>query len=192
MQAHGRLIDFVAPSGAGKTSIIHLYRAAHPETAYSISCTTRPMRPGEVDGVDYHFLDEKSFRAGIAQGRFVEWAEVHNHLYGTSRDPLDRALGAGQDILLDLDVVGSLKLKELYGNQAVTIFILPPSVEELRQRLARRNTDSPAVQELRLANALKEMTFQDRFDYRVVNDNLQRACAEIDQIISLGQGGHGS
>lgn len=188
----GRLIVFVAPSGAGKTSVIRRILAAHPEMDYSISCTTRPMRPGESNGRDYHFLDEKSFREGIAQGKFVEWAEVHKHLYGTPRDYLDRALAEGRDVLLDLDVVGTLRTKELYDDRAVTIFLLPPSIEELRRRLTTRNTDAPAVRQLRLANAIEEMAFQDRFDYRVVNDDLQRACDEIEDILRRHPGDRGT
>lgn len=186
MRKAARLIDFVAPSGCGKTSVIRRYLAAHPGLAYSISATTRPLRPGEVDGVDYHFLTEESFRDGIARDRFVEWAEVYGHLYGTPRAPLDQALAAGRDVLLDLDVVGSLKLKAIYGSQAITIFLLPPSVDELRARLAKRNTDAPAVQQLRLHNALSELASQGKFDYRVVNDDLDRACREIEAILAQG------
>ena len=144
MPRGGRLIVFVAPSGAGKTSVIRLVRSRHDGLGYSISCTTRPMRPGEVDGRDYHFLDEPTFRRGIAAGRFVEHAEVHGHLYGTPREPLDAALAAGRDVLLDLDVVGSLRVKELYGDRAVTIFLAPPSVEELERRL-RGRAPHPAI-----------------------------------------------
>ena len=186
MDARGRLIVFVAPSGAGKTSVIHRYLAARPGTRYSVSCTTRPRRPGEVDGRDYVFVDEATFRDGIARDRFVEWAEVHGFLYGTRREPLDEALAVGADVLLDLDVVGSLALKGLYGDRAVTIFVLPPSVQELERRLLARGTDAPEVQRLRLKNALTEMTFQDRFDHRVVNDDLDRVCGEIEEILGNG------
>jgi guanylate kinase len=189
MPRRGRLIVFVAPSGAGKTSVIRLVRSRHDGIGYSVSCTTRPMRPGEVDGRDYRFLDAPTFRRGIDDGRFVEWAEVHGHLYGTPREPLDEAIAQGRDVLLDLDVVGSLRLKELYGDRAVTIFISPPSVAELERRLLLRATDSPAVQRLRLRNALTEMTFKDRFDFQVVNDDLERACREIDGILGLASDG---
>jgi guanylate kinase len=191
MPRPGRLIVFVAPSGAGKTSVIRLVRSRHEGIAYSVSCTTRPMRPGEVDGRDYRFLDEPTFRRGIEAGRFVEWAEVHGHLYGTPRAPLDEALEQGRDVFLDLDVVGSLCLKELYGDRAVAIFIVPPSVEELERRLLLRATDAPEVQRLRLKNALTEMTFRDRFDFQVVNDDLERACREIDGILGFAPAGEG-
>lgn len=188
MDRQGRLIVFVAPSGAGKTSLIHRFLERHPGMAYSVSATTRPVRVGEIDGRDYTFLTEAAFRDGIAGGRFIEWAEVHGHLYGTPREPLDRALGEGRDVMLDLDVVGSLALKEGYGDRAVTLFILPPSVEELTRRLQGRGTDSPEVQAVRLRNALTEVTFADRFDHRVVNDDLDRACREIESILGLGTG----
>jgi guanylate kinase len=191
MPRRGRLIVFVAPSGAGKTSVIRLVRSRHGGIAYSVSCTTRPMRPGEVDGRDYRFLDEPTFRRGIDDGRFVEWAEVHGHLYGTPREPLDEALAGGRDVFLDLDVVGSLCVKELYGDRAVTIFLSPPSVDELERRLRARATDSPEVQRLRLHNALTELTFRDRFDYQVVNDDLERACREIDGILGFSPEGEG-
>ena len=154
MNGPGRLVVFVAPSGAGKTTVITRYRAAHPEAGYSVSCTTRPARPGEIDGRDYTFLDDRTFAAWIAAGRFVEWAEVHGHRYGTPREPLDQALVEGREVLLDLDVLGALRLKALYGDRAVAIFILPPSVTELQRRLKARGTDSPEVQTLRLRNAL--------------------------------------
>ena len=189
MPRRGRLIVFVAPSGAGKTSVIRLVRSRHDGIGYSVSCTTRPMRPGEVDGRDYCFLDAPTFRRGIDAGRFVEWAEVHGHLYGTPREPLDAALAEGRDVFLDLDVVGSLCLKELYRDRAVAIFLLPPSVDELERRLLLRATDSPEVQRLRLRNALTELTFRDRFDFQVVNDDLERACREIDGILGFAPQG---
>jgi guanylate kinase len=191
MPRRGRIIVFVAPSGAGKTSVIRLVRSRHEGIGYSVSCTTRPMRPGEVDGRDYRFLDTPTFRRGIEEGRFVEWAEVHGHLYGTTREPLDAALVEGRDVFLDLDVVGSLRVKELFGDRAVTIFLSPPSVEELERRLSARATDAPEVQRLRLRNALTEMTFKDRFDFEVVNDDLERAYQEIYGILGFVPEGPG-
>jgi guanylate kinase len=189
MESTGRLVVFVAPSGAGKTTLIHRFLERHPGMAYSVSCTTRPVRPGEVDGRDYTFLSPGAFRDGIAAGRFVEWAEVHGHLYGTPREPLDRALAEGRDVMLDLDVVGSLALKAAYGDRAVTLFVEPPSLEELTRRLSARGTDAPDVVALRLKNALTEMTYADRFDHRVVNDDLDRACERIEAILALRTGG---
>jgi guanylate kinase len=179
----GRLIVLVAPSGGGKTSVIHRVRRDRPAMGYSVSCTTRPRRRGELDGRDYTFLDEATFREGIASGRFVEWAEVHGHLYGTPREPLDRALAEGRDVMLDLDVAGALAAKKMYGDRAVTIFLLPPSVVELEHRLEARGTEAPEALAIRLHNALNELSFSDSFDHRVVNDDLDRAVAEIERIL---------
>jgi guanylate kinase len=183
MTPRGHLIIIAAPSGTGKTSVIRRFLATHPQMIHSVSCTTRPMRVGDVDGRDYHFIDEATFRRWIAEGRFAEWAEVHDHLYGTPREPLDAALAAGTEVLLDLDVVGSLNLKKMYGDRAITIFLTPPSMEELTRRLASRGTDAPEIQALRLKNALAELAAKDEFDHQVVNDDLERACQEIEEII---------
>jgi len=180
----GRLIIIAAPSGAGKTSVIKRFLSTHPNTVHSISCTTRPIRPGKVDEGYYQFLDHKTFKEWMDRGEFAEWAEVHGHLYGTPKEPLEKSLDEGGDVLLDLDVVGSLKLKELYGERAVSIFILPPSVEELTKRLSARGTDSLEVRRIRLRNAIEEMKFKDNFDYQVINDNLEHACLEIERIIT--------
>jgi len=146
------------------------------------------MRPGEHNGRDYTFLTDKEFGDGIVSGRFVEWAEVHCHWYGTPREPLDQALSAGHDVMLDLDVIGGLRLKECYDERAITLFIMPPSIDELTNRLRARGTDSFEVQAIRLKNALTEITFADRFDHRVINDDLDRVCTEIESILALDKG----
>lgn len=184
-QREGKLVIIAAPSGGGKTSVIKKFLSKHQGMIHSVSCTTRPMRIGEVDGKDYHFIEQKVFEDGIVNDRFAEWARVHNHFYGTPKETLDGHIRDGHCVLLDLDVVGSLNLKRLYGEKAVTIFILPPSMEELKRRLSLRATDAPYVQELRLKNALTELTCKDKFDYQVVNDDLDRACSEIEKIISV-------
>ncbi|PIR16879.1 MAG: guanylate kinase [Deltaproteobacteria bacterium CG11_big_fil_rev_8_21_14_0_20_49_13] len=180
---NGRLIIIASPSGGGKTSVIKRFLGSHPNIVHSISCTTRPARRGETNGKYYQYLDRLTFEAGIKAGQFAEWAEVHNNLYGTPKEPLDIWLSEGKDVVLDLDVVGSLNLKKLYGNRAVTIFILPPSIEELQKRLVGRGTDSKKVRELRLENAIEEMRHKDKFDHRVVNDVLDKACEEIESIV---------
>ena len=146
----GRLIILVAPSGGGKTSVIRYLMERHRELVHSISHTTRPPRPQGVDEGYYENVDEASFRRGIDRGDFVEWAEVHGHLYGTPRAPLERWLDEGRDVVLDLDVVGALNLKEAYGDRAVTVFVEPPSIDVLRERLAERGADSETVQSLSL------------------------------------------
>lgn len=183
MGTKGHLIIIAAPSGTGKTTVIRRFLATHPHMTHSVSCTTRPMRPGDVDGRDYHFIDEAAFRKGIGEGAFAEWAMVHGNYYGTPKAPLDQALAADRDILLDLDVVGTLNLKKMYGDQATTIFLAPPSMEELERRLTSRGTDAPEVQAIRLTNALAELASKDQFDHQVVNDDLERACGEIEKII---------
>ena len=179
-----RLIIIAAPSGTGKTTVIRRFLETHPDMVHSVSCTTRPMRPGDVEGRDYYFIDQKEFEDGIKKNKFAEWAEVHSHLYGTPKEPLDRWLKQNKDILLDVDVIGSLNLKKIYGKQAISIFLVPPSMEELKRRLSQRKTDSPEAQALRLKNAMTEMTYKDKFDHQVVNDVLERACGEIEKIIS--------
>jgi len=184
MKKKSRLIIIAAPSGTGKTTVIRRFLETHPNMIHSVSCTTRPIRPGDIEGRDYHFINRKEFEDGIQKNKFVEWAEVHNHLYGTPKEPLDEWLKQRKDVLLDLDVVGSLNLKKIYGDQAITIFLLPPSMEDLKKRLSLRRTDSPEAQALRLKNALTEMTYKDKFDYQVVNDILEQACKEIEKIIA--------
>lgn len=174
----------VAPSAGGKTTVIRRLMACHPDMVHSISCTTRPARPGRVDEGYYRMLTDAEFRAGIEAGQFAEWAEVHGYLYGTPRAPLEAWLAEGRDVVLDLDVVGALSLKAAFPGQTLTLFLLPPSIRELERRLATRGTDSPEVRAVRLANALKEIESADRFDFRVVNDDLDCCCREVDRILS--------
>jgi len=159
--------------------------ASHAELVHSISWTTRPRRPGNEDHAYYHLVDRDTFLASVDRDAFVEWTEVHDHLYGTPREQLDEALTAGRTVLLDLDVVGGIRLKEAYGDRAVLVFLTPPSLEELRRRLAVRGTDSPAAQEVRLVNAVEELTCKARYDHEVVNDDLARACREVEGILGL-------
>lgn len=152
---------------------------------HSVSWTTRPKRKQEVDGRDYHFITETDFKRGIAEGVFAEWAQVHNGYYGTPKQPLERWLQEKKDVLLDLDVQGGLNLKKLYSDQAVSVFLLPPSEVELERRLMARKTDSLAERKLRLANAKKEVTFQDKYDYQVINEDLTQACQDIEEILAM-------
>lgn len=180
----GRLIIVAAPSGTGKTTVIQRFLKSRPDTIHSVSCTTRPIRRGEVDGRDYHFVDRKIFEEWIRGRRLAEWAQVHGHLYGTPIEPLKKWLDEGREILLDLDVVGSLRLKKMYKDQAVAIFLIPPSMDELKRRLSSRKTDSAGEQEVRLKNAIEEMAHKDEFDHRVINDDLDEACREIEDILT--------
>ena len=177
----GRLFVLSAPSGAGKSTLCGILRARLPDLCYSISYTTREPRAGEADGVDYFFVDEQTFREGIAAGRWVEWARVHDHYYGTSADYIDRMLARGRDLLLDIDVQGAAQLVARYP-EAVTIFIMPPSMDILRERLERRGTDPTEVIATRLRNAQDELAARSRYRHIIVNDRLERA---VDALLGI-------
>lgn len=183
----GRLFVLSAPSGAGKSTLCRILRQRRPALRYSISYTTRSIRAGEVDGQDYFFIDENAFQEGIATGRWLEWARVHGHYYGTASDFIDRTLAAGFDLLLDIDVQGADQLVQRYP-RAVTIFIMPPSLDELRQRLTKRGTDPPDVIAERLRNAREEMAARSRYRYIVVNDQLDQAVEELLALMDAADG----
>jgi len=168
----GRLVVISGPSGAGKTTVCERL-LAHPGFVRAITATTRSPRPGEVDGVDYHFLDEESFRQGIAEGRFLEHAEVHGRYYGTPAAPLEEQLDAGRTVLLNIDVQGAKQLMEA-AVPAFYVFIAPPDLEELRRRLEARGTDDAASIARRMETARAELAESDRYDLVVVNDDLDR------------------
>lgn len=174
----GRLFILSAPSGAGKSTLCALLRERLPALRYSVSYTTRAPRAGEVAGVDYFFIDASAFKAGIAEGRWVEWARVHGHYYGTSAAYIDQTLAQGHDLLLDIDVQGADQLVRQYP-KAVTIFIMPPSMEILRERLVKRGTDSEGVIAGRLRNAREEMAARFRYGHIVVNAHLERALEDL-------------
>ncbi|MCW7754184.1 guanylate kinase [Desulfobotulus sp. H1] len=170
----GRLFVVSAPSGTGKTTLCTALRERFPDLSYSISYTTRSPRKGEKDGRDYFFISLEEFRAGIDQGRWVEWAEVHGNYYGTSAFALEKTLSSGGDLLLEIDVQGMRQILERFP-EAVTIFILPPSVASLRERLFKRGTDASEVIERRIADAILEIARKDAYRYRIVNDDFERA-----------------
>ena len=180
--APGNLFIVSAPSGAGKSTLCGALRQRFARIRYSVSYTTRKPRPGEVDGVHYHFIDVAEFRRRIDQDAWAEWAEVHGNYYGTSADLLAEGLAAGEDILLEIDVQGAAQIAERF-EQAVTIFILPPSMEALEARLRGRDSDSDAVIEKRLVNARTEMAQKDRYRHRIVNDDLETAKAELFAVV---------
>ena len=171
-----------APSGAGKHSILHPILGQDPNIEYSISATTRPPREGEQDGRDYHFLDEAEFRRRLEAGEFAEWAVVHGHLYGTLHGELDRRIGSGKDVVLEIDVQGMRNLRRMRPD-AVTVFIMPPSLEALAQRLRGRGANDEADIALRVENARSEMAAANEYDYIVVNDKLEDAIADMEAII---------
>ncbi len=178
----GLVLVISAPSGAGKSTLIRLLRERMPELAFSVSHTTRPPRPGERDGVDYHFVDPGTFRAMVHRGEFAEWAEVHGHLYGTSLASLRAETEQGRDVILDIDVQGALQIARTVPS-AVLVFVLPPSWEELRRRLEGRGQDPPEAIERRLRNARNELAQAGRYHYLVVNDDRERCASELEAIV---------
>ena len=182
-EKRGKLIVVVAPSGGGKSTLIKKLRQEIGALRESISCTTRPKRPGEVDGQHYFFLSENQFKKKIEEGDFLEWAMVHSNYYGTSKQFVESNISQGNSILFDLDVQGADALKKYFGDQVKVIFIAPPSMEELEKRLRNRRTDSEEVINVRLQTARKEMARQNDFDYCLINDQLERAYAELKLII---------
>lgn len=162
--------------------MIRLLRERVSDLGFSVSHTTRPPRRGEVDGVQYHFVDRSAFEDRIGRKGFAEWAEVHGNLYGTSFEALDAALAAGGDVLLDIDVQGAVQIADTIP-EAVLVFVLPPSWQELRRRLETRGLDAPAVVERRIANARGEVAFAGRYRYLVINDDLDRAVEELASIV---------
>lgn len=178
MEKNGKCIIFSAPSGSGKSTIVQWLMAEHPELklAFSISATSRPPRGTEQHGVEYFFLSPEEFRSRIAAGEFLEYEEVYqDRFYGTLKEQVDNQLKAGQNVVFDVDVKGGCNIKEHYGNGALSVFIQPPSVEELRRRLIGRATDSMEQIEQRVAKAEYEMSFAPQFDRIVINDNLEEA-----------------
>lgn len=179
----GMLVVLSSPSGGGKTTIYRAILKAHPDYLYSISATTRPMRPNERNGVDYIFLTDEQFQRSIDSNEFVEWAFVHGYRYGTLRLTVENALAKDAVILFDLDVQGADAMKAAFPDETVNIFILPPTKDELRRRLQERKTDPPDVITLRLKNAEREVKSADKYDYIVINDDLETAISCVDAII---------
>ena len=177
----GTALVLSAPSGAGKTTLVKKLLEEFPNFGFSISCTTRPPRPNEVDGRDYHFLTREQFEEQRAQGHFAEWANVHGNCYGTPLAPLDTLFSQGRDVLLDVDVQGAAQLKNTLP-QASFVFILPPSMQELERRLRSRGTDSEEAIVKRLHNAHEELACARWFDALILNDDLDAA---YDQLRSL-------
>jgi guanylate kinase len=179
----GKLIVVSAPSGAGKTTIVKAILAKYPSMLFSVSATTRPKRDIEVDGEDYFFLQRGDFERRIAAGELVEWEEIYGNLYGTLRVEVDRALSTGKTMLFDIDVKGGLSIKRMYPQDSVIIFIKPPSIEVLRERLRNRKTEDDATFKRRMDRVAMELGMASQFDYQVVNDNLEQAIAEVDKIV---------
>jgi guanylate kinase len=177
--ATGKLIIFSAPSGSGKSTIINYLMTQNLNLAFSISATSRPPRGTEQHGVEYYFLSAEEFKQRIANDEFLEYEEVYeNRFYGTLKAPIEKQLEEGVNVVFDVDVVGGCNIKKYYGDRALSVFIQPPSIEELRKRLIGRATDTPEVIESRIAKAEFELGFAEKFDVVVINDDLEKAQAD--------------
>ena len=186
----GRLVVISGPSGVGKDTVLRALFELDPHLRNSVSYTTRPPRPGEVDGVAYSFVDEPTFREMIERGELLEWAQVHGNLYGTALGRVREGLDRGEDIVLKIDVQGAAQLRGRVGGEAIFIFLLPPSLEELRERLRARESESDESLAQRDADALRELTEAEGYDHRVVNDQVERAAREILDIVAASRGGN--
>ncbi|MEP6784846.1 MAG: guanylate kinase [Sphingomonadales bacterium] len=180
----GLLFVLSSPSGAGKSTIARKLLKSDTNLAMSVSATTRPIRPGEVDGVDYHFVSVDRFREMVADGDFLEWAHVFNHRYGTPKAPVYEMLAKGCDVLFDIDWQGAQQLFQQAGGDVVRAFIFPPSMEELERRLRARATDSDEVIDARMARAANEISHWDGYDYVLVNDDVERCFGEVKSILT--------
>lgn len=179
-----KLIIFSAPSGSGKSTIINYLLEQNLNLAFSISATSRSPRGAECHGVEYYFLSPEEFRACIARDEFLEYEEVYpDRFYGTLKEPIENQLTSGKNVIFDVDVVGGVNIKRYYGDRALSVFIQPPSIEELRKRLVGRGTDTPEVIESRIAKAEFELGYAQQFDVVVTNDELDKAKAETLQLV---------
>lgn len=180
----GILFVVSSPSGAGKSTISRKLLESDNGLTMSVSATTRPMRPGEEDGRDYHFVDVATFKDMVANHEFLEWAHVFDHRYGTPRGPVEAALAAGRDVLFDIDWQGAQQLYQRAGGDVVRVFIFPPSMAELERRLRHRATDSAEVIDRRMSRATAEISHWDGYDYVLVNDDVGRCYADVASILA--------
>jgi guanylate kinase len=179
----GVLFVLSSPSGAGKSTIARKLLKADDYLEMSVSYTTRPMRPGEVDGVDYHFVDLEKFREMVANNEFLEWAHVFDQRYGTPKAPVDQILASGRDVLFDIDWQGAQQLFQLAGGDVVRVFILPPSLKILHERLIKRATDATEIIDARMSRATSEVSHWDGYDYVLVNDEVQQCYESVHTIL---------
>jgi len=183
-QVQGKLIIFSAPSGAGKTTIVKHLLESDLDLQFSISAASRPKRPNEIDGRDYYFISAEDFRRKIKNDEFLEWEEVYkDHFYGTLKSEVERILAQGKNVIFDVDVVGGMNIKKYYGDKALSVFVMPPSVTHLEQRLRGRSTESDENLKKRIEKAEHEMSFKDKFDFVLINDDLKTALTEAEKVV---------
>ena len=182
MKIQGLPIVISAPSGSGKSTIANKIVEALPSAVMSVSCTTRPPRPGEVNGQHYYFISEEDFKKKIKAGEFLEWAEVHGHHYGTPMSHLKQEMEQGHDVILAIDVQGGLSVKRFYP-KGVYIFLVPPTWDVLEKRLRDRASDDEQTIKMRMSNARKELSYLSHYDYLVINDNLDQALADVSAVL---------
>ncbi len=180
----GKLVIFSAPSGSGKTTIVKHLLSLDLGLEFSVSATSRPLRGNEINGKDYYFLSIEEFKKKIENNEFLEWEEVYEgKFYGTLKSEVERIRNKGNHVVFDVDVVGGCDIKKYFGNEALAVFVQPPSINELRNRLIARGTDTPEVIESRIAKAEYELTFAPQFDVILVNDNLEKSLAEAEKLM---------
>ncbi len=180
----GKLLIFSAPSGSGKTTLVHYLMGKFPQLAFSVSATSRAPRPGEKNGEDYFFLTVEDFKKKIEEGAFVEWEEVYdNQFYGSLKSEVERLRNEGKTVVFDVDVKGGLNIKKIFGDDALAVFVKPPSIEVLEQRLRSRSTDDEASIRKRIDRATYELEFENQFDAVIVNDELEKAEQESMELV---------
>lgn len=180
-KGHQKVLIISAPSGAGKSTLVNHLMASGLPLGFSVSATSRKPRGNEINGREYYFISSDEFRKKIKAGDFIEWQEVyHDHYYGTLKSEIERITGKGLMPLFDVDVQGGVNLKKIFGNKALAVFIMPPSIDELKTRLIKRGTDTDEQIKMRVEKASSEILLADRFDRVVINDDLARACSEIE------------
>ncbi len=182
MGSDPKLFVVSGPSGAGKGTLVAGLLKRVPYLSRSVSATTRPIRSGEIDHVHYHFLSKEEFERRLSQGDFLEWAVVHGYLYGTLKEEISKRLAKGEDVVLELDIQGAHAIKERMP-ESILIFIEPPSLEDLKERLKRRNTETEAQMAQRLEDAINELKVAGKYDYVIINDEISRAVSELVRIV---------
>lgn len=181
----GKCIIFSAPSGAGKTTIVHHLLKVFPQLEFSVSACSRPMRKGEVHGKDYYFIGIDEFKKKIAENAFLEWEEVYkDNFYGTLKSEIERIWNNGHHVIFDVDVVGGLNLKKKFGKNALAVFVMPPSIQHLEERLKQRDTETPESIARRMAKAAQELDTANQFDVQILNDNLEKALKEAEKVVA--------